>query len=111
MKPPNYPYPTMDEDGFELQLLDEGLPDVAPDTERFEAKPGDTVKLVFVYKNPVRNHGLYGSERMWVEIIRQADACLIGRLDSSPQFTDLLKSDAIIHFHPRHILNFWKPPT
>ncbi len=71
----------MDEDGYELQLLAEGSPEVAPDAERFEAKPGDTVKLVFVYKEPVRNHGLYGSERMWVQIVWQGEGCLAGRLD------------------------------
>ena len=111
MKPPNFPYPMLDEDGYELQLLDETAPEVAPDAERFEAKPGDTVKLVFVYKEPVRNHGLYDSERMWVEVIRCDEGCLVGRLDSSPQFTDLLKSDTTIQFHPKHILHFWKPPT
>ena len=110
MKPPHYPYPMMDEDGYELQLLEETAPEVAPDVERFEAKPGDTVKLVFIYKEPIRNHGLYGSERMWVEIIRRDESCLVGRLDCSPQFTDLLASDATILFHPRHILKFWEPP-
>ena len=110
MKTPNYPYPTMDDDGYELRLLDESTPEVAPDGERFAAKPGDTVKLVFTYKEPVRNHGLYDSERMWVEIIEIGDGCLVGRLDSTPQFTDLLQSDARIQFHPRHILIFWTSP-
>lgn len=106
MKPANYPYPTLDEDGYELQLFDEGMPEVAPDSERFAAKPGDTVKLVFIYKEPVRTE-LYNSERMWVEIIAFGDGCLIGRLDNSPQFTDILHPDYAISFHPKHVLKFW----
>ena len=109
MKTENYPYPTLDDDGYELQLLDDTMPEVAPDEVRFAAKPGDTVKLVFSYKEPVRNHGLYGSERMWVEIIAIGEGCLVGRLDSSPQFTELIRSDARIQFHPKHILTFWTP--
>ncbi len=98
----------MDEDGYELQLFEETVPEVAPDAERFEAKAGDTVKLVFVYKEPVRNRGVYDSERMWVQIIRCNESFIVGRLDNAPQFTDLLKSDATIQFHPKHILHFWK---
>lgn len=107
MRPENYPYPLWDEDGFELLLLEESDPGVVPDELRFEAKPGDMVKLIFRYKTPVRNHGIYDSERMWVEIVSFGDRCLIGRLDNVPQFTDLLKSDDTIAFHPKHILNFW----
>ena len=110
MKPENYPYPTLDADGYELQLLDATTPEVTPDDKRFAAKPGDMVKLVFVYKQPVRNHGLYDSERMWVEILATGDGCLIGRLDNTPQFTDILQSDARVQFHPKHILTFWTQP-
>lgn len=111
MRPENYPYPLWDEDGFELRLLEESDPGVAPDDLRFAAKPGDMVKLIFCYKEPVRNQGIYDSERMWVEIVSSGDGCLIGRLDNDPQFTDLLKSDDTVSFHPKHILNFWKPPA
>jgi hypothetical protein len=110
MKPANYPYATMEDDGYELQLLEDSSPEVAPDSARFAAKPGDMVKLIFAYKEPVRNHGLYGAERMWVEIVAFGEGCLVGRLDNSPQFTDLLWSDSRIQFHPRHILAFWSSP-
>ncbi len=107
MKPANYPYATMDDDGYELQLLHDSEPEVASDDVRFAAEPGDMVKLIFMYKDPVRNHGLYGAERMWVEVTEHGDNCLIGRLDNVPQFTDLLPTDAQIKFHPKHILNFY----
>ncbi len=107
INPANYPYAAIDEDGYELQLFEEGMPEVAPDSERFAAKPGDMVKLVFVYKEPVRNPALCDSERMWVEIIQYGDGCLIGRLDNTPQFTNTLHSDYAIPFHPKHILKFW----
>ena len=110
MKPANYPYPTMDDDGYELQLFEESAPGVSPDEARFATKPGDTVKLVFVYKEPVRNHGQYGAERMWVQVLRAEAGCLVGRLDSTPQFTDLLKSDSKVSFHPKHVLSFWTAP-
>jgi hypothetical protein len=36
---------SMDEDGCELQLLDEATPGVALDDERFAAHPGDTRQI------------------------------------------------------------------
>jgi hypothetical protein len=107
MNPDNYPYAQLDQDGYELQFFDETAPEVASDTDRFAAKPGDMVKLVFFYKEPLPNQSGYTSERMWVEIMDYGDGCLIGRLDNNPQFTDILHSDYAISFHPKHILKFW----
>jgi hypothetical protein len=41
---------------------------------------------------------------MRVKITDYGDGCLIGRLDSSPQFTKLLKADDAVAFHPKHIV-------
>ncbi|RBP42563.1 uncharacterized protein DUF2314 [Roseimicrobium gellanilyticum] len=109
MRPEDYPFPLWDEDGFELRLLEESEPGVASDEERFGAEPGDMVKLIFRYKDPVRNSGSFNAERMWVEIVSFGEGCLVGRLDNNPQYTDLLKSDDTISFHPKHILCFWDP--
>ena len=116
MESPNYPYPTLEKDGFQLAVVEQGdtarvlAAPLAPDEERFAAKPGDTVKLIFEYRETMKARGSgqeVGAEHMWVEIVDYGDGCLIGRLDSSPQYTKLLKSDDAVAFHPKHIIAFW----
>jgi hypothetical protein len=115
MKAP-YPYPILEKDGFQLAVVEHGdtstpLPTPIPsDEERFAAKPGDLVKLIFEYRDADEreNGAVVGSERMWVKITELSDSCLVGRIDSSPQHTKLLKSDDIVAFHPKHIISFWR---
>jgi hypothetical protein len=118
--PPSYPYPKLAEDGYELQVVEQdGSPSypvlshpLAPDEDRCVAKPGDVVKLIFVYREPAKSLGqTYGAEHMWVRITDYGDGCLIGRLDSAPQFTAILKADDEVHFHPKHIVRFWSDET
>jgi hypothetical protein len=45
---------------------------------------------------------------MWVEIIDYGEGCLVGKLDSSPQYTTLLKSGDAVKLHPKHIIAFWR---
>jgi len=107
-------YPRLDHDGIQLAVVDRDpervlaapLPTV---DERFAAKPGDVVKLVFEYREPdVRENGaVVGSEHMWVRITEQRDGCLFGTLDRSPQHSELLSDEATVSFHPRHIVAFW----
>lgn len=64
------------------------------------------VKLIFEYHeaDERKNGTSIGAEQMRVKITDYGDGCLIGRLDSSPQFTKLLKADAAVAFHPKHIV-------
>ena len=112
-----YPYPTLDKDGYEFDLIEQGekddygfeLPNFPTDEERDSATPGDLVKLIFRYKDHVEKNGhTITSERMWVEIIENKRTHLVGRLDNSPSYTKLLKDDDIVNFHPKHIVAFWK---
>ncbi|MEM8953188.1 MAG: DUF2314 domain-containing protein [Verrucomicrobiota bacterium] len=115
MDPPSYPYPRMDEDGYELAVIeqeDTSTVLAAPlpsDDERFAAKSGQTDKLVFQYREPDRreNGAEIGAELMWVRITEDGEGCLVGELDSSPQHTKLLKSEDTVAFHPKHIVSFW----
>lgn len=110
-----YPYATFEKDGFQLAVVeqsDEARPLAAPlpaDDQRFAAKPGDTVKLIFEFRETMKASGsgqVFGAEHMWVEVTDYGDQCLIGRLDSCPQFTKLLKSEDLVTFHPKHIIAF-----
>ena len=112
----SYPYPKLDEHGYELAVVEQGDSSrvlAAPlplEEERFAAKPGDMVKLIFQYRETMKARGSgqeFGAEHMWVKITDVGDSCLIGRLDSSPQYTKLLKSDDGVAFHPKHIIAFW----
>ena len=112
-----YPYPKLDEHGYQLALVEQGDTSrimAAPlprEEERFAAKPGDTVKLIFEYREAMKARGSgqeFGAEHMWVEITDFGDGCLVGRIDSSPQYTKLLKSDDVVAFHPKHIIAFWR---
>ena len=112
----SYPYPKLDEDGYELAVVEQGdssralAAPLPPEEDRFAAKPGDMVKLIFQYREVMKARGSeqeYGAEHMWVKITAIGDGSLIGRLDSSPQYTKLLKSDDAVAFHPKHIIAFW----
>jgi len=106
----------MDKDGFELLLIEEEeapnyefpLPNFPTDDERFSVEIGDTIKLAFHYKDPKRlNEQAISIERMWIEVMENKGSHIVGRLDNEPQYTDLLKSDDSINFHPKHIIAFW----
>ena len=105
----------MDDDGYELAVIeqeDASAVLAAPlpsDDERFAAEPGQTVKLIFQYKEPDRrdNGAEVGAEHVWVRITEYGEGSLIGVLDSSPQHTDLLESEDRVAFHPKHIVAFW----
>jgi Uncharacterized protein conserved in bacteria (DUF2314) len=111
-----YPYPKLQEDGYELAVIESGdalrvlAAPLPSDEERFAAKPGNLVKLVFQYREPDKrdNGAIVGAEHMWVKITEYGDGCLIGMLDSSPQHTKLLKSEDSVRFHPKHIVAFWR---
>jgi hypothetical protein len=115
-----YPYPQLDVDGYELEIVEQEDAPVhgflrypIPDDEaRFAAEPGDLVKLIFRYRDYVEKDGqTIAAEHMWVRVIDYGEGHLIGRLDNDPQFTAILKSDDEIHFHPKHIVRFWRSDT
>ena len=112
----SYPYPRLAEDGYDLEVIEQTdamnhaflRSPVPSDEQRFAVLPGDTVKLIFRYRDAVEKNGqTYTGEHMWVRITSQGDGCLIGTLDSSPQFTTILKPDQEIRFHPKHIIRIW----
>jgi len=115
MTTPTYPYPRLEQDGYHLAVVDHDsgrvLASPLPsDDERFAAGPGDVVKLVFEYlvADVGENGAVVGSEHMWVRVTEQRESCLVGVLDGAPQHTKLLRDEASISFHPRHIVAFWR---
>lgn len=66
---PEYPYPKLHEDSYELESS-------------------------------------ITAEQMWVKVTQIGGSCIVGKLDSSPQFTKCLKSGDEIHFHPKPIVRF-----
>jgi len=114
--PTQYPYPKLSEDGYEFEVVEQSqsadhpfLRHAVPlDEDRYAAKPGDVVKLIFRYRDSVEKNGQsFTGEHMWVRVTDYGEGCLVGRLDNEPQFTSVLKSDQQLHFHPKHIVRFW----
>jgi len=106
----------MKEDGFEFEVVEQDgsphhpfLPHPIPgDEKRFAVKPGDVVKLIFLYRDPVvRNGQTFSAEHMWVRVTQYGQGCLIGQFDDSPQFSAILKAENEVRFHPKHIVRFW----
>jgi hypothetical protein len=82
------------------------------DEARFAVKAGDIVKLIFLYRDHVERNGqATTAEHMWVRVTPQGAGCLVGRTDDAPQFSTILKADDEVHFHPKHIVRFWKDET
>lgn len=112
-----YIFPRKNSDGYEFEIIEEeeveeypfDLPSFPSETERSSTKVGDFVKLIFRYRDSVEQNGkTISSERMWVEIKEYGADCIVGRLDSSPNYTDLVKENAEICFHPKHIVQIWR---
>ena len=115
MPSPDYPYAILDKDGFQLAVIEQDemthlvAAPLPSDDERFSAQPGDLVKLIFEYRETMKARGSgaeFGAEHMWVKITGYGDDCLVGTLDCSPQYTELLKLGDSISFHPKHIIAF-----
>jgi hypothetical protein len=111
-----YPYPKLDHDGYELEVVEQAAAKhhaflrypIPSDEARLAAKPGDLVKLIFRYRDHVEKNGqTITAEHMWVRIADYGEGCLVGRLDNAPQFSTVLKSDDEVRFHPKHIVRFW----
>ena len=114
--PANYPYAKLDEDGYELEVVQQDTARHHPflrfpiptDGTRNSVKPGDIVKLIFRYRDPVEKNGqTITAEHMWVRVTGYGEGCVLGRLDNDPQFSTVLKSDDEVRFHPKHIVRFW----
>jgi hypothetical protein len=115
--PPSYPYAKLDEDGFELELVEfdewenQGFirKPVPCDDDRYGIKIGMLVKLIFTYRDGhVLNGQTYSAEHMWVKYVGDTDGCMSGELDSIPNYTKLLEAGDLVAFHPKHIVDIWQ---
>ena len=111
-----YPFAKLQQDGYELEVVEQAnanehpfLRHAVPDDDtRHAAQPGDIVKLIFKYRDHVETGGqTITGEHMWVRVTQTDGSCILGRLDSTPQFSALLKPDDPISFDPEHIVRFW----
>lgn len=111
-----YPYAKLNEDGYELEVVEQTESATHPflrqpiptEEARFAARPGDLVKLIFRYRDFVQRNGqTLTGEHMWVRVVELRDGFLVGVLDNDPAATNILKADQEIHFHPKHIVKFW----
>ena len=114
------PFAKLQEDGYELEVVEQASANEHPflrhavpdDDTRHAAQPGDIVKLIFRYRDGVEAGGqTITGEHMWVRVTQSDGACILGRLDSTPQFTALLKPDDPVCFHPKHIVRLWSDDT
>jgi len=88
-----YPYPRMKDDGYKFEAVEQDKAVNHPflryaipsDDARFAVKPGDVVKLIFMYREHVERGGeTISAEHMWVRVIDYGEGCLIGQLDNAP---------------------------
>lgn len=116
----NYPYATLEKEGYELEAIEldqwqshpflEGP--VPADDERFQVQEGDIVKLIFHYAKPLKvKDKLFDAEHMWVVVTNNDKDYLVGYLDNEPQYTNILSPGVEISFHPEHIIDIWREDT
>ncbi len=108
IKPPSTP--NLEEDSWEL---DSALRrhELHPDTfeiplkqELAELRVGDLVKLLFLFPGKDESGtDAVRCERMWVTIEQISDSDYVGRLESQPTLSNVLKLRDTIRFERRHI--------
>lgn len=116
MSEEKYPYATLEKDGYELEVVEEGSAKdhahldspVPSDEERYRVEEGDVVMCIFHYEKPLSVKGKSCSaEHMWLIITGTDDGVLTGVLDNQPHYTNILKAGAELNFHPEHIVSIW----
>ena len=101
--------PTLETHGWQLDDA-EALHARYPDTfnipelsERTALKPGQAVKLVFLFLTHEQGGDVVDGERMWVRVTARQDLGFVGVLESEPVTSSLLQEGAEITFEPRHV--------
>ena len=72
-------------------------------SEREALRPGDKVKLVFLFWQNDKGEPYVLSERMWVVIQRVVDSKYVGVLQSDPVSAGRVKVGDLIEFGPEHV--------
>jgi uncharacterized protein YegJ (DUF2314 family) len=112
-----YPYPELDKDGYEFELVEQEDAVAHPflrhpiptDEKRNAVKSGDLVKLIFRFRDYVEKDGhTFTAEHMWVNVLGRGSGYFIGKLDNDPLHLTILKAGDEVHFHPKHIVKFWE---
>ncbi len=110
----NHPFPTHEDDGYYLEdaeWLAQFLLDIKPPCEDAlsELEPGDTVKLVFRFREESAPRGNKQCERMWVQIINsdEDEGIFTGRLDNDPHHQGAIQAGDELCFLPSHVIEIY----
>mgnify|MGYP000728266414 CR=1 FL=1 len=116
MSEEEYPYATLEKDGYELEAVETsnwkghgflGEP-VPADEARFAVEKGHAVKCIFHYQEPVSRDGKsFPSEHMWLVVTETEEGVITAILDNDPHYTNLLKPGSVVTLHPEHIISIW----
>lgn len=72
-----------------------------------QIKIGDSVKLIFIYPEPIQSpFGLTDSERLWVNVISIEQDSFQGLLDNSP-LHPALQTNMVVNFASNHIASIY----
>jgi hypothetical protein len=78
---------------------------IPPRERRGDLRPGELVKLGFVYGPHVDSEGEGHVERMWVQVVdSHGDGRARGRLRNRPQRLTALRIGHLVDFEPQHVL-------
>ena len=100
---------TLNDDGWELGSAEEEHAnhpetfDIPSKAERSDLKPGQMVKLLFRMLDDADGNAIIQVERMWVSIVEGGEGAYIGRLESLPITSDVLKPLDRIEFFSEHV--------
>ena len=110
----NHPFPTYEDDGYYLEdaeWLAQFLPDIKPPCEEalHELEPGDTVKLVFRFREESAPRGNKQCERMWVQITEydEDEEIFTGILDNDPHHQGAIRSGDELCFLSSHVIEVY----
>jgi hypothetical protein len=107
----------LEEHGYEFELIEQDqrdsydfeLPDFPSDDERYAVRAGSLVKLIFRYRDWVEEHEhTITCERMWVLMTGDDGRSLLGTINNAPRYTNILREDDVVRFHPKHIIQIWQ---
>ena len=99
----------LDADGWELESAEQRHADssgrfqIPSRAERSALTEGQMVKLLFLFLNQDAGKPILECERMWVTITSVSSDGYVGRLESLPASSEVLRPGDLIEFRAEHV--------